>query len=68
MPGWWNWYAIRRDDNTLVGNGGLAGVPNDEGIVTLGYSMAEGYEGLGYCTEMVAGLLQWASETGRVRR
>ena len=39
-----------------------------EGSVTMGYSMAEGYEGLGYCTEMVAGLLQWASETGRVRR
>jgi ribosomal-protein-alanine N-acetyltransferase len=68
QPGWWNWYAVRRDDRTLIGNGGFAGVPNDEGIVTLGYSIAEGYEGQGYCTEMVAGLMQWASESGNAKQ
>ncbi len=28
VPGWWNWYAVRRDDQVLVGNGGFACLPD----------------------------------------
>ena len=36
--------------------------------MTLGYCVVDGYEGRGYGTEMVAGLLYWASESARVRQ
>jgi ribosomal-protein-alanine N-acetyltransferase len=68
IPGWWSWYAVERANRTLVGSGGLAGQPDSEGTVTLGYSIAAGFEGRGYATEMVAGLLQWITATGRVKR
>ncbi len=68
LPGWWNWYALARDSRVLVGTGGLAGQPDSEGTVTLGYSIVPEYEGQGYASEMVEGLLQWMAGTRRVRR
>ena len=68
MPGWWSWYAVLRAERLLVGNGGLFGQPDDEGTVTLGYSIAHGFEGRGYATELVAGLVAWMTASGRVRR
>lgn len=68
LPGWWHWYALARESRTLIGSGGLAGQPDSEGTVTLGYSLVPEYEGQGYASEMVAGLLQWMAGTGRVRR
>lgn len=68
LPGWWHWYAITRESRVLIGSGGLAGQPDSEGTVTLGYSIVPGYEGVGYASEMVEGLLQWMAGTGRVRR
>jgi RimJ/RimL family protein N-acetyltransferase len=66
--GWWNWYALERASRTLIGGGGFTGAPNDAGIVTMGYSIAAGYESKGYACELAGGLTQWAAETGRVRR
>lgn len=68
LPGWWNWYALLRDPRTVIGAGGFVKPPDFEGTVTLGYSIASGYEGQGHATEMVGGLLQWLRGTGRVRR
>jgi RimJ/RimL family protein N-acetyltransferase len=68
VPGWWNWYAVERASRTLIGAGGFNGQPNDEGFVTMGYSVVEGFEGRGYATELAGGLMDWAAETGRVKR
>jgi len=68
LPGWQNWYVIVRESRTLIGGAGFMGAPNEAGIVTLGYSVAEGFEGLGYTTEVVGGLLRWLADTGRVKR
>ena len=68
LPGWWNWYAIARENRILIGTGGLAGQPDSEGTVTLGYSIVPEYEGRGYASEMVEGLVRWMAGTGRVRR
>ncbi len=68
LPGWWNWYAILRQPRVLIGAVGLAGQPDDQGTTTLGYSVAPGFEGLGYASEMVDGLIRWMAGTGRVAR
>jgi [ribosomal protein S5]-alanine N-acetyltransferase len=68
LPSWWSWYAIAREGRILIGSGGLAGQPDSNGTVTLGYSITPGFEGKGYATEMVAGLLHWMAGTGRVKR
>jgi [ribosomal protein S5]-alanine N-acetyltransferase len=67
-PMWWSWYAVTRAPRMLIGSFGLTGIPDSEGTVTLGYSIVSGHEGKGYCTEMVAGFLNWLAETGRVNR
>ncbi len=69
-PGWWNWYVILKGQGrpTLIGTGGFGGAPNDEGIVTLGYSVLDDFAGKGYASEMVAGLLQWLAAIGGVKQ
>jgi len=77
LPGWWSWYGLKkqagegpgqRTGHVLIGSAGFAGQPDSEGTVTLGYSITPGFEGQGYATEMVAGLLRWVAASGRVRR
>jgi len=72
LPGWWSWYALERATDgagrVLIASAGFAGQPDAEGTVTLGYSVAPGYEGRRYATELVAGLLGWTAFTGQVRR
>jgi RimJ/RimL family protein N-acetyltransferase len=67
-PGWWTWYAVERASRTLVAGGGFTAPPNDAGIVTLGYSVAEGFEGQGYASALTGGLMQWCATTGQVRQ
>jgi ribosomal-protein-alanine N-acetyltransferase len=58
----WGWYAlwmIVRKDGSHIGNLSFRGVPED-GIVELGYGIAEEYRGLGYATEAVETILAWA--------
>jgi ribosomal-protein-alanine N-acetyltransferase len=68
VPGWWNWYAVLKTEQTLVGTGGFAGQPDSEGTVTLGYSVVPGFEGQGYATELVSGLLAWFAASKRGAR
>lgn len=61
--GWFGWYARLRisgtSARTLIGGGGFLGPPT-EGIVQIGYSMLPGFQGRGYATELVGGLVRWA--------
>ncbi len=70
--GWYGWYALRKADDTaprtLVGAGGFMGPPDAAGTAEIGYSIAADWRGQGLGTELVAGLLQQAADTGMVRR
>jgi len=61
--GWFNWYALAAgDDETalvLVASGGFKGPPQ-HGTVEIGYSVLRQFQGRGYATEMVGGLVGWA--------
>jgi ribosomal-protein-alanine N-acetyltransferase len=70
--GWYNWYALRKADGTtprtLIGAGGFTGPPDAEGTAEINYAVAEEWRGQGLGTELVAGLVQQAVDTGMVRR
>ena len=70
--GWYGWYALRKADDTaprtLVGAGGFMGPPDEAGTAEIGYSIAADWRGQGLGTELVAGLVQQAADTGLVRR
>ncbi len=61
-PDDWGWYAvwlIVRKDGANIGNLSFKGIP-DEGIVEIGYGIAEEYRGFGYATEALETILEWA--------
>jgi RimJ/RimL family protein N-acetyltransferase len=59
--GWFGWYALTAGVTApvLVGSGGFKGPPRD-GAAELGYSVLPQFQGRGYATEMVSGLVRWA--------
>ena len=70
--GWYGWYALRKADDTaprtLVGAGGFLGRPDADGTAEITYSIASDWRGQGLGTELVAGLVQQAADTGLVRQ
>lgn len=70
--GWYGWYALRKADDaaprTLVGAGGFLGRPTADGTAEITYSIAADWRGQGLGTELVAGLVQQAADTGMVRQ
>jgi RimJ/RimL family protein N-acetyltransferase len=64
--GWFGWYALAIGRGAgaaaapvLVASGGFKGPP-ENGTVEIGYSVLPPFEGRGYATEMVIGLVRWA--------
>ncbi len=61
--GWTKWYfllARASGGAILIGNGGFAGAPADDGTVEVGYSVAESHQRQGYAPEAVRALVAWA--------
>jgi RimJ/RimL family protein N-acetyltransferase len=84
QAGWWGWYALAADapaspepaaqpgscagrGRVLVGSGGFRGPPVD-GAVEIGYSVLPEFQGQGYATEIVRGLVGWALSQAGVSR
>ncbi len=66
----WGWYAmwlIVRKDGALIGNLSFKGSPVD-GVVELGYGIAENYRCKGYATEAVETILEWAFDQPGVNK
>jgi len=70
QSGWLSWYWILRGDPqaVLVGSGGFKGCPQPDGTIEVGYSILPQYQGHGYATEAVSGLLSWAFTHSEVTR
>ena len=69
--GWFGWYALAASEGSaapvLVGSGGFMGPPKN-GTVDIGYSVLTQFQGRGFATEMVGGLLRWALRQPGVAR
>jgi RimJ/RimL family protein N-acetyltransferase len=68
--GWRPWYwLLRQADGSLrlIGVGGFAGPPDDQGVVTLGFSVVPSLWRRGYASEAVAALVEWSSRQHDLR-
>ncbi len=67
--GWLTWYAIRIDaeDPILCGSIGFKGPADETGMVEIGYAVLPEYQGNGFATEMVTGMVRWAMRQPGVR-
>jgi ribosomal-protein-alanine N-acetyltransferase len=60
IPADWIGIIIHKEDRTIIGDMGLKGGPNEQGMVEVGYSIVPAYRNHGYATEMLRGLIRWA--------
>lgn len=60
------WIAINRVENKMVGAFCMLGEPNDRGEVEIGYGTFDEFQGRGFMTEIVGGILAWAKTQPRV--
>ena len=63
------WIAIDRTTRQIVADAKFKGEPDeDDATVEIGYGTYPAFQGRGYMTEMVGGLLQWASQQPGIER
>lgn len=65
--GEWSGIIIHTADNIVIGSMGFKELPNDEGMVEIGYDIVSAYQGSGYATEMAKSLITWAFEQPSVK-
>src|SRR5437667_5435453 len=56
----WDWIAIHRSDQAVIGGIGFMGGPDKDGVVEVGYDIVSEYRKQGYATEMARSLVAWA--------
>ena len=54
------WTAILKSENRMIGDLCIVGEPNAEGEIEIGYGTYEEFQGKGYMTEIVSGIIEWA--------
>lgn len=57
---WWQYLAIHKKDDKLIGAGGYKGAPNRYNVVEIGYEIRPEYRNQGYATEFAQGLIAHA--------
>jgi len=61
------WTAISKAESKMIGDLCIVGEPNTEGEIEIGYGTYEEFQGMGYMTEMVAGMITWAKTQASVK-
>jgi [ribosomal protein S5]-alanine N-acetyltransferase len=54
------WTGILKVDNKMIGDACFKGEPDAEGAIEIGYGTYDEFQGKGFMTEMVAGMVTWA--------
>lgn len=68
LADWGMQLIVHVEEAIIIGTAGFKGRPLDNGTVELGYGVAPAYQGQGYATEAVCGLVAWAFTSPQVRR
>jgi ribosomal-protein-alanine N-acetyltransferase len=63
----WDWIAIHRLDQGVIGGIGFMGGPDEDGIVDVGYDVVPEYRKQGYATEMARSLVAWAFQETTIK-
>ena len=58
---------LKKDENKIIGNGGFKGVPDENGMVEIGYAISPAYENQGLATEAARGMIEYAFSWANVR-
>lgn len=61
------WTAILKTENKMVGDLCIVGEPNAQGEIEIGYGTYEAFQGRGYMTEVVSGIIEWARTQPEVK-
>ncbi len=60
LEGWYGYFFIEPHARILVGSGGFAGPPDENGIVEIGYEIAPAYQNRGFATAAAQALIAHA--------
>jgi ribosomal-protein-alanine N-acetyltransferase len=66
--GWGIWLILDRAAQSLVGDIGFKGPPDQNGTAEVGYSVLPAFQGRGYATEAARALIEWATSQPGLRR
>ncbi len=58
---------LKKDENKIIGSGGFKGVPDENGMVEMGYAVSPLYENKGFATEAARGMIDYAFSWSPVR-
>lgn len=53
------WTAISKAENIMIGDLCIVGEPNAEGEIEIGYGTYDQFQGKGFMTEIVGGIIEW---------
>lgn len=67
LEGWGVWFVYSQEDDRLIGDIGFKGKPHN-GVVEIGYGIRKEAQNQGYATEAVDALINWAFQTGLVKK
>ncbi len=65
--GVWDWIAIHRKDQTVIGGIGFMGAPDKDKVVEMGYDVISEYRKQGYATEMAHRLIAWSFQEAGIK-
>ena len=53
------WTAMSKAENIMIGDLCIVGEPNAEGEIEIGYGTYDQFQGKGFMTEIVGGIIEW---------
>ena len=65
---WLSFAFLWEQESTYVGQGGFKGRPNDQGVVEIGYEIAEAFRSMGFAHEAIGALVHEAFRHEEVRQ
>lgn len=61
------WTAISKLENKMVGDLCIVGEPNTDGEIEIGYGTYNEFQGKGFMTEIVGGIIEWMKTQSKVK-
>lgn len=61
------WTAISKAENKMIGDLCIVGEPNADGEIEIGYGTYDEFQGKGFMTEIVGGIIKWTKTQSKVK-
>jgi [ribosomal protein S5]-alanine N-acetyltransferase len=61
------WTAISKSENKMIGDLCIVGEPNGDGEIEIGYGTYDEFQGKGFMTEIVGGIIVWTKNQPLVK-